>query len=100
MAQYKSNFWIFDLNWLVMFNSVMGETSANNTVNQRFLVCMDPNACITSFKWCRYMITCLNRTTQAWARNDGQPIRRPIVLLAAVYAYDTGHVNTSMSKGS
>ncbi|KAM0040748.1 hypothetical protein Hdeb2414_s0012g00397701 [Helianthus debilis subsp. tardiflorus] len=61
---------------------------------------MDPNVRTTSFNWCRYMITCLNRTTQACARNHEQPFRGQIVQLAAAYAYDTGHVDTSMSKGS
>ncbi|MFS7913115.1 hypothetical protein Hanom_Chr02g00138041 [Helianthus anomalus] len=25
---------------------------------------------IRSFKWCEYMIRCLDRTVEAWSRND------------------------------
>ncbi|MFS7988510.1 hypothetical protein Hanom_Chr11g01035691 [Helianthus anomalus] len=42
---------LFKLNWLVLFNSVVGEISTN-TVNQRFLGCVDPTIDITSFDWC------------------------------------------------
>ncbi|MFS7982049.1 hypothetical protein Hanom_Chr10g00958151 [Helianthus anomalus] len=73
---------VFELTWLVLFNTVLREVSACNTVNQRFLGCVDRNVDIASFDWCSYMITCLERTTNAWNRKRDDPFRGPIMLLA------------------
>ncbi|MFS7923975.1 hypothetical protein Hanom_Chr03g00267161 [Helianthus anomalus] len=78
----------FELNWLVLYNTILGEISACNTVNQRFLGCVDPNEKIANFDWSSYMVTCLDRTTNAWNRKRNDAFRGPIVLLAAAYAYD------------
>ncbi|MFS7984893.1 hypothetical protein Hanom_Chr11g00992051 [Helianthus anomalus] len=72
----------FELNWLVLYNTILGEISACNTVNQRFLGCVYPNVKISSFDWSNYMITCLDRTASAWNRKRNDPFRGPIVLLA------------------
>ncbi|KAJ0604133.1 hypothetical protein HanHA300_Chr02g0046211 [Helianthus annuus] len=72
----------FELNWLVLYNTILGEISACNTVNQRFLGCVDPNEKISNFDWSSYMITCLDRTTNAWNRKRNDAFRGPIVLLA------------------
>ncbi|MFS7917353.1 hypothetical protein Hanom_Chr03g00188031 [Helianthus anomalus] len=73
---------VFELNWLVLFNTVLGELSACNTVNQRFLGCVDRNVQISIFDRSNYMITCLERTVNAWNRKRNDPFRGPIVLLA------------------
>ncbi|XP_035830944.1 uncharacterized protein LOC118480282 [Helianthus annuus] len=89
----------FELNWLVLYNTILGEISACNTVNQRFLGCVDPNEKISNFDWSSYMITCLDRTTNAWNRKRNDAFRGPIVLLAAAYAYDQRDALKRTKKG-
>jgi len=51
----------FILNFLVLFFSVLGETTRNSTVNQRFLTSVMEATKIKELDWCAYMIKLLNR---------------------------------------
>ncbi|MFS7989206.1 hypothetical protein Hanom_Chr11g01044011 [Helianthus anomalus] len=44
-----------------------------------------PKIDITSFAWCTYMTTCLNRMTKAWKRKHDESFRGPIVLVAVCH---------------
>ncbi|KAL9996537.1 hypothetical protein Hdeb2414_s0015g00439181 [Helianthus debilis subsp. tardiflorus] len=77
---------LFKLNFLVLFNSIMGETTKRATVNPKFLASIMDEGDICKMDWCTYMITCLNRTKEGW--NGKEPYNGPLTLLAVLYAHE------------
>ena len=71
--------WWFKLNFLVLFFSTIGELNLNNTVNLRFLPCINNEDDIPKLDWCTYIIECLVRTKKGWKRNEH--FNGPIILL-------------------
>jgi len=71
---------LFTLNFLVVFNTIMGETSQGGTVNMKFLTSLKMGVDITTFDWCSYLLTCLRRTKAGW--NGKQHYNGPLVFLA------------------
>ncbi|KAL8245061.1 hypothetical protein R6Q59_011319 [Mikania micrantha] len=56
--------YLFKLNWLVVYNTVLGWTTKSTTVNQRFLNSITSESDISKINWSDYLITCLKRTKQ------------------------------------
>ncbi|KAJ0693220.1 putative phospholipase [Helianthus annuus] len=77
---------LFKLNFLVLFNSIMGETTKRATVNPKFLASIRDEGDICKMDWCSYMITCLNRTKEGW--NGKEPYYGPLTFLAVLYAHE------------
>ncbi|XP_076904818.1 uncharacterized protein LOC143560394 [Bidens hawaiensis] len=77
---------LFKLNFLVVFNSIMGETTKSCNVNQKFLSSIKNEADISNMDWCSYVITCLKRTKEEWS--DKEPYNGPFTFLAVLYAHE------------
>ncbi|KAI3814022.1 hypothetical protein L1987_18764 [Smallanthus sonchifolius] len=77
---------LFKLNFLVVFNTIMGETTKSSTVNQRFLTSITSRCDTQKMNWCGYIITCLERTKQGW--NGSEHFNGPLTFLAVLYAND------------
>ncbi|MFS7995906.1 hypothetical protein Hanom_Chr12g01123581 [Helianthus anomalus] len=58
---------MFMLNYLVVFNTIMGVTTKGRHVNMKFLPSVTPNADINKMDWCRYLIECLRKTKRKWS---------------------------------
>ncbi|PWA88824.1 ulp1 protease family, C-terminal catalytic domain-containing protein [Artemisia annua] len=80
----KRGGWMFKLNFLVLFFSTIGELNLSNTVNLRFLPCINNEEDIKKIDWCTYIIECLVRTKRSWNRNAH--FNGPVILLLVVYA--------------
>ncbi|MFS7920026.1 hypothetical protein Hanom_Chr03g00219471 [Helianthus anomalus] len=72
---------LFVRNFLILYFSLLGETTTNNSVNVRFISNIQPDVDIKSFNWCAYMVTCLKRTKTTWHGGD-DAFRGPMLLLA------------------
>ncbi|KAL8251455.1 hypothetical protein R6Q59_035148 [Mikania micrantha] len=62
----ENGYYLFKLNWLVVYNTVLGWTTKSTTVNQRFLNSIRKEVDIPNINWCEYLITCLKRTKKEW----------------------------------
>lgn len=69
----------FVLNFLVAFNTMLGEVMSNNSVNQRFLTSIGENVKINNLNWCQYMVTMLKRAREKW--EDGKEFNGSMLLL-------------------
>ncbi|KAM0046589.1 putative Ulp1 protease family catalytic domain, papain-like cysteine peptidase superfamily [Helianthus debilis subsp. tardiflorus] len=78
---------IFQLNFLVMFFSVMGEMMLSNTVNQRFLLSLDGDIDVKELNWCDYIVDCLKRTRLMW-KGDADFFNGPMLLLSMFYMFE------------
>ncbi|KAM0040633.1 hypothetical protein Hdeb2414_s0012g00396271 [Helianthus debilis subsp. tardiflorus] len=58
---------MFMLNYLVVFNTIMGVTTKGGHVNMKFLPSVTPNADINKMDWCSYLIECLRKTKRKWS---------------------------------
>ncbi|KAJ0476983.1 putative papain-like cysteine peptidase superfamily [Helianthus annuus] len=88
---------LFVLNFLVLYFSLLGETTTNNSVNVRFISNIQPGVDIKSFNWCAYMISCLKRTKTAWRGGD-DAFRGPMLLLAIAYGIVLKKIPSSHSS--
>lgn len=77
--------WLFKLNFLVLFFSTTGELNLSNTVNLRFIPCINNEDDIPKLDWCTYIIECLIRTKRAWNRN--QHFNGHVILLLVCNCY-------------
>ncbi|PWA72323.1 ulp1 protease family, C-terminal catalytic domain-containing protein [Artemisia annua] len=59
ILETKRGGWMFKLNFLVLFFSTIGELNLSNTVNLRFLPCINTEDDIPKLDWCTYIIECL-----------------------------------------
>ncbi|KAJ0804263.1 putative acting on peptide bonds (peptidase) [Helianthus annuus] len=76
----------FKLNFLVVFNTIMGEITKSTAVNLRFLTSVRDETVIANMDWCSYIITCLKRTKEKW--NGKESYNGPLTFLAVLYAHD------------
>ena len=60
----------FQLNFLVLFVTVMIESISNGPVNQKFLANIEADTVIHNLDWCTYTLDCLNESRKAWNRLD------------------------------
>ncbi|MFS8025184.1 hypothetical protein Hanom_Chr16g01471921 [Helianthus anomalus] len=60
----------FVLNFLVFYNTILGETTQDSSIDMRFLPAVHRALDITSFNWCEYMIRCLDRNVDGWSPKD------------------------------
>ncbi|KAF5767134.1 putative papain-like cysteine peptidase superfamily [Helianthus annuus] len=88
---------LFVLNFLILYFSLLGETTTNNSVNVRFISNIQPDVDIKSFNWCAYMISCLKRTKTAWHGGD-DAFRGPMLLLAIAYGIVLKKIPSSHSS--
>ncbi|KAI3810678.1 hypothetical protein L1987_20300 [Smallanthus sonchifolius] len=72
----------FQLNFLVLFITIMGEITQGSTVNMKFLPRLTTGVDIKSFDWCT-LISCLNKTTSKW--NGVQHFSGPLTFLTERY---------------
>ncbi|XP_076898776.1 uncharacterized protein LOC143552439 [Bidens hawaiensis] len=86
LKSYTGGGTLFKLNFLVIFNSIMGETAKSYNVNQKFLSSIKNEADISNMDWCSYIITCLKRTKEGW--NGKEPYNGPLTFLAVLYAHE------------
>ncbi|XP_035830847.1 uncharacterized protein LOC110869443 [Helianthus annuus] len=77
---------IFVLNFLLFYNTLLGETTTNSSINMKFLPALHRGKDIKSFNWCEYMIRCLDRTVEAWTPKE--PFLGPMPLLVAALIRD------------
>ncbi|KAI3760021.1 hypothetical protein L1987_50409 [Smallanthus sonchifolius] len=77
---------LFKINFLVLFNTIMGEITKSTTVNQKFIKFIDDASEIPNMDWCSYMIDCLNRTKKTWKEHDYY--NGPITLLVVLYTHE------------
>ncbi|MFS7928662.1 hypothetical protein Hanom_Chr04g00323361 [Helianthus anomalus] len=71
---------MFMLNYLVVFNTIMGVTTKGGHVNIKFLPSVTPNADINKMDWCSYLIECLQKTKRKWSGLEHY--NGPLTLLA------------------
>ncbi|KAL8200283.1 hypothetical protein R6Q57_011622 [Mikania cordata] len=71
--------WLFKLNWLAIYNTVLGWTTKSTIVNQRFLNSLTKDSDIPNMNWCDYLITCLNMTKKEWT--SAEPFNGPLLFL-------------------
>ncbi|KAL8208761.1 hypothetical protein R6Q57_008173 [Mikania cordata] len=76
----------FELNFLVIFYTVIGKMTQGSKVNTKFLTSLKDGAEIKSFDWCSYIVSCLNKTRIKW--NGYQHYNGRLTFLLLVYAYD------------
>ncbi|MFS7945080.1 hypothetical protein Hanom_Chr06g00519781 [Helianthus anomalus] len=76
---------IFVLNFLLFYNTLLGETTHNSSINMRFLPALRQGIKIKSFNWCEYMIRCLDRIVDEWLPKDC--FLGPMPLLVVCFEY-------------
>ncbi|KAD7478908.1 hypothetical protein E3N88_02044 [Mikania micrantha] len=76
----------FELNFLVIFYTVIGKMTQGSKVNTEFLTSLKDGAEIKSFDWCSYIVSCLNKTRIKW--NGYQYYNGPLTFLLLVYVHD------------
>ncbi|XP_022004468.2 uncharacterized protein LOC110902032 [Helianthus annuus] len=86
LKSYRRGGILFKLNFLVVFNSIMGETTKSATINQKFLGSINNEADIPNMDWCSYIIACLKRTKEGWSGIE--PYNGPFTVLAVLYAHE------------
>ncbi|KAJ0807031.1 hypothetical protein HanOQP8_Chr00c130g0765351 [Helianthus annuus] len=86
LKSYRRGGILFKLNFLVVFNSIMGETTKSATINQKFLGSINNEADIPNMDWCSYIIACLKRTKEGWSGIE--PYNGPLTVLAVLYAHE------------
>lgn len=79
MVYQKQGGKMFQLNFLVLFVTIMAEVIKCGTVNQKFLPCMTNINEIKDMDWCGYILDCLKRTKAEWKR--GTHYNGPLVFL-------------------
>ncbi|KAJ0864285.1 hypothetical protein HanPSC8_Chr12g0540201 [Helianthus annuus] len=72
---------LFNTNFLVVVNTLLGETTQSTTVNQRFIIGIEKDSKIPNMNWCGYMLECLRRSKKKWKGGIDQ-FTGPIILLA------------------
>ena len=78
---------IFKLNFLVLFVTLMIESTTTGTVNQKFLTCLKNDTDYKKFDWCEYLLRCLKRTRKHW---KGGSYNGPIIFLTvSIFFYDS-----------
>ncbi|KAJ0683437.1 hypothetical protein HanPI659440_Chr16g0658271 [Helianthus annuus] len=70
MQEQKASGRIFVLNFLLFYNTLLGEATTNSSINMRFLPALRRGMDIRSFNWCEYMIRCLDQTVEAWTPKE------------------------------
>ncbi|KAM0061877.1 hypothetical protein Hdeb2414_s0004g00141351 [Helianthus debilis subsp. tardiflorus] len=75
---------IFVLNFLLFYNTLLGETTTNSSINMRFPPALCRGMDIRSFNWCKYMIRCLDRTVEAWTPKDCFLSPMPLLVAALI----------------
>ncbi|KAM0063470.1 hypothetical protein Hdeb2414_s0003g00091241 [Helianthus debilis subsp. tardiflorus] len=88
---------LFKLNFLLLFNTIIGEMCQGSTVNRKFLTSLKEGTDIKSMDWCAYIITCLDRTKRKW--NGKQHYNGPLTFLMMLYAHDTYKRSNRKEKG-
>ncbi|KAF5781212.1 hypothetical protein HanXRQr2_Chr11g0480851 [Helianthus annuus] len=88
---------MFVMNFLILYFSLLGETTTNNTVNVRYIPFIQPHVDIKSFNWCSYMVSCLNRMKKAWHGGE-DAFRGPMLLLAVSCSYLTSCITKLLSN--
>ncbi|KAJ0789797.1 putative papain-like cysteine peptidase superfamily [Helianthus annuus] len=88
---------LFVLNFLILYFSLLGETTTNNSVNVRFISNIQPDVDNKSFNWCACMVTCLKRTKTTWHGGD-DAFRGPMLLLAVAYGIVLKKIPSSQSS--
>ncbi|XP_076950438.1 uncharacterized protein LOC143623400 [Bidens hawaiensis] len=86
LKSYTKGGTLFKLNFLVLYNTIMGETTKCVDVNHKFLSSIINEGDISSMDWCSYIITCLKRTKEEW--NGIEPYNGPLTFLAVLYAHE------------
>ncbi|KAM0026250.1 hypothetical protein Hdeb2414_s0020g00555951 [Helianthus debilis subsp. tardiflorus] len=76
---------IFVLNFLLLTNTLLGETTHNSSINMRFLPALRQWIKIKSFNWCEYMIRCLDRTVDEWLPKDCFLGPMPLLVVCSEY---------------
>ncbi|KAF5781470.1 hypothetical protein HanRHA438_Chr11g0496741 [Helianthus annuus] len=79
---------IFVLNFLLFYNTLLGEITTNLMINMRFLPALSRGIEIMSFNWCEYMIRCLDRTVEAWLPNGPFLGPMPLLVVCSEYLHD------------
>ncbi|KAK9065404.1 hypothetical protein SSX86_016787 [Deinandra increscens subsp. villosa] len=74
----------FKLNVLVVIISTIAEITKQSTVNMRCLKSITKDGVCTEYNWCKYVVTCLNRTKESW--NGNEYYNGPITFLVLWYA--------------
>lgn len=63
---------VFKTNFLVIFNTLLGEATKCTTVNQKFINWITSDDEIPKMNWCRYIMRCLSRTKKGWKGGKDQ----------------------------
>ncbi|MFS7977297.1 hypothetical protein Hanom_Chr10g00902361 [Helianthus anomalus] len=87
----------FVLNFLIFYNTIMGETKHNSSINLRFLPSMHRGVDIKSYNWCEYVIRCLNRNADGWEPKDNFFGHLPLLVAALVNDQVTNHPDQQRS---
>ncbi|XP_076898774.1 uncharacterized protein LOC143552433 [Bidens hawaiensis] len=86
LQSYTGGGTLFKLNFLVLFNSIVGGTNKSATVNQQFLSSIKNEDDICNMEWCSYIVTCLKRSKEEWSGKE--PYNGPLTFLAVLYAHE------------
>ena len=87
VKEQKESGRLFQLNFLVMFNSIMAELTHGGNVNMKFLTTLQPDVDIKDVDWCSYVIDCLNRKTTSWFQSKAAHYIGPITFLVVCCSY-------------
>ncbi|GKA57827.1 peptidase C48, SUMO/sentrin/Ubl1, partial [Tanacetum coccineum] len=87
--------WWFNINFLVLYLTSIGEANKNATCNLRFLHCINDETAIHQFDWCTFILECLIRTKKSWVRKSHYT--GPIIILVILYA-SSMRTNTRKEK--
>ncbi|PWA54843.1 hypothetical protein CTI12_AA434990 [Artemisia annua] len=90
MLEDKEGGRMFQLNFLVLFVTVMIESSSNGPVNQKFLANIEADTVIDNLDWCTYTLDCLNESRKAWNMLDPTNFYTgPLLFLVVFYMKST-----------
>ncbi|KAM0010496.1 hypothetical protein Hdeb2414_s0074g00775071 [Helianthus debilis subsp. tardiflorus] len=76
---------IFVLNFLRFYNTLLGETTHNSSINIRFLPALRRGLDVNYSNWCEYIIRCLDRNVDGWLPKDC--FHGPMALLVVCSEY-------------
>ncbi|GJR39036.1 hypothetical protein Tco_1214720 [Tanacetum coccineum] len=85
IVEKRSSGWMFKINFLVLFFSTVGELNFNNTVNLKFIHCINSEDDILKLDWCTYIIECSIKTKRSWKRSGFYNV---LIVLLLIFSSD------------
>lgn len=96
LSEYEKANWVFDVGFLSLFFSIIGEGNKDGTINERLIPFIGNNTDrIEKMDWCSYVLECLVRECTSF--DSSSTFSGPLVLLTVSTNLNLNAVNFSLN---